>query len=1217
MSLVLFPVALFLVGVTMAFLRTTKLVDPLLAKISGYVVVVFLVFFSIALFLDFLTWPVNFDGRSVEGSVWLFHTDLTGIYKPGSAPNDVEVRLTVNVGWFILTLGLFPVAFWLGYNTTLFRTYKNKLHVVRGLKTSLDVQLRTPCDKSSEFSYIEKGQPTTDSISEFVGKIFNPLEAILKPKDLVVIKVTISSGNPDIPGSYTNPTLVGHLANRIYAITHRRPLVVDSDHLWVDFDLVAHAQGWGKAAKEYNFKLVNLSSSNVVLFDFGIESTLGQRFVSTLLTKADLLIHVPAFKSDLLTGINGTSSLVEIFPERNKAVYHNLDPSIILNELVQTFRPFMTIIDGRVAVERLGPLTYGRVRSELSIASTDPLEADRLMAQQTMIQPKWLGEFDPPSDGHIKEKKPDITPVKEKKPWDYPPKARKHYRDIIKELTNEGLESFVWRHLDPLLKPFSGVESLQNLPEGRRWILADILYSWVNLSHLCLLSKEQRKIVNQKLGSLRHPEVEQENWPNGLVTQTIQEIGLLDPPVHNYPSEELFRAVDNPSEVGSFAEAFYPTVSTRGVELLDENNSPAWAGTQHRLLESLDGTERVLQLLLVWTKQRYIFSYYYNMMVPFLLGLFGIILVSSAKEESQAEATLAVSLVVAVLWLLGGPILVRSLWRYYHDRSIVVRNPQFFPIYGILFLVALADIADKFHSQGSQLLFLEVFGNVMDVNVPIVSVLFFGITALTGILIFIFGDKTIVASHDMDYGPIWVYLTQSSGFEELERTKPTSWQISRVCFDAYHYDVKCYTRGELIELKALRNGRVQIDIDNNWHSFHLSSSSPQAMATNVFSYVGIIIALVSIIGLILAPFVLWGTSYLIILDTILFLTMMGGLYLTVALFRSSLVEVGVSVFRSTLESPKYYLTPTKLHILWNLRAEEARLKIHEKYLDPFNPNISWKRWDDTIPETFTDSPIIDTHDKLPNILVLLFWLGGFVFTFILGNFFSQSSHLLLLMIVTGGVLVVISGSILNLSKEELISLTQLSAIIGLLSAIVFQTSGFSWMLNNATLLVYFAFPLLSFLSYASAVGLRVLFRYELEHWDKPSSRVVLLSINLIGALATLMSPDLVELLFKPSGSIALVLIISVLAVGCLYIGIVPLRQSLPIYLSGWVLTLASVVISHLSSVWTFASSSVGPALELNYVLGQLPLFWVFYLTSAICVVQIIIRFVQEIHLKVR
>jgi hypothetical protein len=207
MSYFLDPPALFLLGMLIYYISRRLNWDGKATVLLG-AFVSFILFMggSTLLYLDIVDWPFP----PTQGSVWMFHTNYTGIAK-----GDVSLILAV----FMLLL--YPGWLMLGYLLSLHRDEGSFLYpkVTYG-----DVKSRR--DVGETMFTIKRGSDSRSLVREAIEEI-GGIEDFVRPGDLVVIKPNISGGNPQIPGSFTSINLIDELVDIIQSIAGTRVRVVD------------------------------------------------------------------------------------------------------------------------------------------------------------------------------------------------------------------------------------------------------------------------------------------------------------------------------------------------------------------------------------------------------------------------------------------------------------------------------------------------------------------------------------------------------------------------------------------------------------------------------------------------------------------------------------------------------------------------------------------------------------------------------------------------------------------------------------------------------------------------------------------------------------------------------------------------------------------------------------------------------------------------------
>ena len=352
---VLFILGMFLYHVSRRFrwsLRSTVLV--------GAVISMLFVGGSSLLYLDVIPWPLPYS----EGSVWMFHSNITGISK-------ADVPLSLVVSMFLL----YPLWISLGYVIAL----RQDIGAFT-LKTVSYEHVKSRKEKPVTEVAVRRG-PLSSQITREAVEALGGMSRFVKAGDKVLIKPNICGGNPKIEGSFTSHEVVEELVKMVLE-ANAEPFVADADMIWTEFEPAAEEQGWMEWADRVHVPLVNLSKTESVYFDFGKKSATGIVPVSKELVDADVIISVPTMKTHLLTNITiGMKNMYGTFPQRNKAKYHRFGISEVICDVNRAFTPTLTVIDGTVGGDAWGPLSCTPVYAQTVIASNDVVAADAVACQ--------------------------------------------------------------------------------------------------------------------------------------------------------------------------------------------------------------------------------------------------------------------------------------------------------------------------------------------------------------------------------------------------------------------------------------------------------------------------------------------------------------------------------------------------------------------------------------------------------------------------------------------------------------------------------------------------------------------------------------------------------------------------------------------------------------------------------------------------------------------
>ncbi|HWQ19089.1 MAG TPA: tetratricopeptide repeat protein [Methanotrichaceae archaeon] len=227
-------------------------------------------------------------------------------------------------------------------------------------------------------------------LKQAVKKAIDDLGGIgrfVKPGDKVLIKANICGGTPDNIASYTSKDLVGHVVDLVIK-AGGRPAVCDADMIWTKFWENAREMGWDRWAKERDVDLINLSDTELVYFDFG-EGTIFQdnerpnkEIVSKRLLDADVIISIPKMKTHLYTGVTlGMKNMYGTLPMMDKAQYHKKGIDEVIYWINRAFTPTLTVVDGTVGGEAVGPLSVTPVEFNTVVASNNVALADAVSSK--------------------------------------------------------------------------------------------------------------------------------------------------------------------------------------------------------------------------------------------------------------------------------------------------------------------------------------------------------------------------------------------------------------------------------------------------------------------------------------------------------------------------------------------------------------------------------------------------------------------------------------------------------------------------------------------------------------------------------------------------------------------------------------------------------------------------------------------------------------------
>jgi len=413
MSFIIDPPLLLLCGLAIYFLGQRLDWSRHAKIVVGMAVVLIFIVFSFLLYADIIDCAFPFFSE-LSGSRFMFHSNITGIEKS-------EVPKIIVLFLFLL----YPIWILAGYSIPLLLKKRSRVSKevfsysqVKSRKSagpestgqidsgSQSEPLETDAgahslqeeekgsDSANGSSYsVRRGQDTRQCVFEAIEEL-GGIGRFVKKNDKVLVKVNICGGVPDKKGTFTSIEVADALADLILS-AEGEPIFADADMIWVKFWPAARDSGYVDWAEKKGVKLVNLSETEIVRFDFGPESTLGREKVSKELIEADVIISVPAMKTHLLTGVTlAMKNMYGTFPDIDKAKFHKMGIEETILEVNSAFTPNLAIIDGSIGGEAVGPLSCNSCLFQTIVASNDVVMADSIACQ--------LMGYDPMEIVHIK-----------------------------------------------------------------------------------------------------------------------------------------------------------------------------------------------------------------------------------------------------------------------------------------------------------------------------------------------------------------------------------------------------------------------------------------------------------------------------------------------------------------------------------------------------------------------------------------------------------------------------------------------------------------------------------------------------------------------------------------------------------------------------------------------------------------------------------------------
>ena len=444
--LLLSGLAIYLLGKRMNWSRHAKIV-------VGLAIALIFISFSVLLYLDIVRCTFPFFSPQ-SGSSFMFHSNITHITK-AMVPKIIVLLMFL----------LYPFWIFAGYAIPLLlekkRRISSEIYTYSDVKSkkkieekadgnsipSPDEEMPGQLDSSTRSNYsVARGKDPKECVRLAIEKL-GGIKKFVENGDRVLVKVNICGGVPEKKGTFTSIEVADALTDLIRE-AGGEPFFADADMVWTKFWQAAKDSGYVKWASEKKVRLVNLSETKIVHFNFGDESAVGVEKVSMELIDADVIISAPTMKTHLLTGVTlAMKNMYGTFPDIDKAKFHKKSIEDTILEVNTAFTPNLVVIDGSIGGEAVGPLSVTPLYYETIIASNDVVMADSIACQMIGYRPMDIVHIKMASDAGLG----DATAVFDFKSLPY---------------SHAGGKDGNWQRPDPLVKDFYewGIELILMFP---------------------------------------------------------------------------------------------------------------------------------------------------------------------------------------------------------------------------------------------------------------------------------------------------------------------------------------------------------------------------------------------------------------------------------------------------------------------------------------------------------------------------------------------------------------------------------------------------------------------------------------------------------------------------------------------------------------------------------------------------------------------------------
>ena len=210
-------------------------------------------------------------------------------------------------------------------------------------------------------------------------ELFGGLDSLITPGDHVMIKPNLLCDADYKTGATTNPNVIFAMAELCKEWGARKVIIAEGAAIGNDTDQVFDALGIREMAQKHQCSLVNLLKDEFTYCLNPLGRNIKRIRLPRTFIESNVVINIPAMKThDALAVTLGLKNLKGMIHQTDKKRFHKWGLSQTIVDLGHLAMPELTIMDGTVALEGMGPVVGNPVHLGLVMASTDIIAIDRV-----------------------------------------------------------------------------------------------------------------------------------------------------------------------------------------------------------------------------------------------------------------------------------------------------------------------------------------------------------------------------------------------------------------------------------------------------------------------------------------------------------------------------------------------------------------------------------------------------------------------------------------------------------------------------------------------------------------------------------------------------------------------------------------------------------------------------------------------------------------------
>ena len=214
------------------------------------------------------------------------------------------------------------------------------------------------------------------------------LDSLVSLGDTVLVKPNLIAPYYYSTGATTSPHVIRALCELVKEAGARKLAIADGSGVGSKMEEVFAVTGLGELSTKIGVDLINLKKTKTVYLGIPNGKIFRRLKIPEAIMEADVIINAPVMKThDVFPATLGLKNMKGVLQEKDKKRFHKwgLAQSIVdLNKLVL---PQITVLDGTVGMEGIGPTHGTPVNLGVIISSFDTVAADSVAAAVMGIDP--------------------------------------------------------------------------------------------------------------------------------------------------------------------------------------------------------------------------------------------------------------------------------------------------------------------------------------------------------------------------------------------------------------------------------------------------------------------------------------------------------------------------------------------------------------------------------------------------------------------------------------------------------------------------------------------------------------------------------------------------------------------------------------------------------------------------------------------------------------